>query len=256
MDWGLARLTKNRPASGENAQMETPGPCGTPQYMAPEQARGNPQKMDERSDIFGIGAVLYEIVSGKTPYGPQPDADTILRQARRGAIIPIDDAAAGLGVSKRLRSIIERATAPDPKDRYESVVELQKDVRSFLHGGLHLPRRVFSPGELIIREGDLGDAAYMIASGRCRAFRTTKDGTETLAVMDTGDVFGEMALLLDEPRAASVEAVSNVTVLVLDKHTMTEGLGISGWTGALVRALAQRFKTLEHHVRSSGIPRG
>jgi hypothetical protein len=45
-------------------------------------------------------------------------------------------------------------------------------------------------------------------------------------------------------------------VLVLDKPTMTEGLGIDGWTGALVRALAQRFRDLEHQVRSSGMRRG
>ena len=45
-------------------------------------------------------------------------------------------------------------------------------------------------------------------------------------------------------------------VLVLDKHTMTEGLGLGGWTGALVRALAQRFRDLEQTVRSSGLRRG
>ncbi len=73
--------------------------------------------------------------------------------------------------------------------------------------------------------------------------------------MDPGDVFGEMALLLDEPRAASVEAMDRVTVLVLDKATMTEGLGIDGWTGALVRALAGRFRDLEHQVRVSGMRR-
>jgi CRP-like cAMP-binding protein len=64
-----------------------------------------------------------------------------------------------------------------------------------------------------------------------------------------------MALLLDEPRAASVEAVTSVTVLVLDKSTMTEGLGVNGWTGALVRALAHRFRALELSVRNSGIRR-
>src|SRR5262249_44851861 len=112
------------------------------------------------------------------------------------------------------------------------------------------------PGQVIIREGDIGDAAYMIVSGRCRAYRAVGDGQETLAVMDSGDVFGEMALLLDEPRAASVEALDKVTVLVLGKSTMTEGLGLGGWTGALVRALAQRFHDLEHRVRSSGMRRG
>jgi len=65
-----------------------------------------------------------------------------------------------------------------------------------------------------------------------------------------------MALLLDEPRAATVEAVDRVTLLVLDKSTMTEGLGVDGWTGALVRALAQRFRDLRAPVRSSGMRRG
>jgi CRP-like cAMP-binding protein len=64
-----------------------------------------------------------------------------------------------------------------------------------------------------------------------------------------------MALLLDERRAATVEAVDRVVALVLDKQTITEGLGIEGWTGALVRALAQRFRALEQQVRDSGLRR-
>ena len=256
MDWGLARLTRSRPASGDYAQMEAPGAVGTPEYMAPEQARGNPAEMDERSDVFGLGAVLYEIVSGKTPYGELRDPDAILERARAGEVISIDQAAAGIGVSKRLRDIVARATAPDPADRYSSVVALQRDVVSFVRGGLHLPRKAFQTGALIIREGDGADAAYMIVRGRCRAFRAVGDKQETLAIMGPGDVFGEMALLLDAPRAASVEAVDPVTVLVLGKSTMTEGLGVDGWTGALVRALAARFRDLEQQVRSSGMWRG
>jgi hypothetical protein len=50
--------------------------------------------------------------------------------------------------------------------------------------------------------------------------------------------------------------VDEVTVLVLDKKTMDEGLGIYEWTGSLVRALAQRFRTLEQQVRASGLRRG
>jgi serine/threonine-protein kinase len=256
MDWGLARLSKTRPASGHTSQMEAPGAVGTPGYMAPEQARGNPSEMDERSDVFGLGAVLYEIVSGKTPYSDHEDPESILRKARAGAIVPIDEALAGIGVSKRLRAIVARATAPHPEDRHPDVVALQGEVVAFLRGGQHLPRRLFAPGAVIIREGDAGDAAYMIVSGRCRAYRAVGDGQETLAIMGGGDVFGEMALLLDEPRAASVEAVDYVTVLVLSKSTMTEGLGLGGWTGALVRALAQRFRDLEHQVRGSGLRRG
>jgi hypothetical protein len=256
MDWGLARLTKTRPASGQSSQMEAPGAVGTPGYMAPEQARGNPFEMDERSDIFGLGALLYEIVSGKTPFGDHPDPDVLLQRARAGAVVPIDDATAGIGVSSRLRAIVAQATAPEPSHRHASVVDLQAEVVSFLRGGLHLPRRLFEPGEVIIREGDAGDAAYVVVSGRCRAYRNVGAEQETLEVMGAGDVFGEMALILDEPRAATVEAMDRVTVLVLGKQTMTEGLGVDGWTGALVRALAQRFRDLEQRVRTSGLRRG
>ncbi len=255
MDWGLARLTKTRPASGSASQMEAPGPVGTPTHMAPEQARGVPSEMDERSDVFGLGAVLYEIVSGSTPYGEWLGMDDMLAKARAGKVIPIDAVTFGVGISKRLRQIVDRAVAPRPEDRYPSVVELKNEVHAFLRGGLHLPNKVFMPGQLIMREGDLGDAAYMIVSGKCRAFRTVGTEQETLATMGVGDVFGEMALLLEEPRAASVEAVDQVTLLVLDKQTMTEGLGVDGWASALVRALAQRFRDLEQQVRTSGLRR-
>jgi serine/threonine-protein kinase len=256
MDWGLARLTKTRPASGARAQMEAFGPVGTPEYMAPEQARGNPSEMDERSDVFGLGAVLYEIISGKRPYGEHRDQDAVLERAKAGQIVSVDAACFGLGLSKRIRAIVQQAIAVAPGGRFQSVAALREEVRGFLLGGLHLPSKSFAPGAIIVREGDLGDAAYMIVSGRCRAYRTVGDRQETLSVMEAGNVFGEMALLLDEPRAASVEALDRVTVLVLDKQTMHEGLGIDGWTGALVRALAQRFRDLERQVRSSGLQRG
>jgi len=162
----------------------------------------------------------------------------------------------GIGISKRIRSIVEKAVAPKPEERYQSVVELQADVRNFLRGGLHLPRRVYPPGSVIIREGDVGDAAYMIVSGRCKVSRRAGDAHEVIGSMGAGDVFGEMALLLDEPRAATIEAEDNVTVLVLDQKTLSAGLGADGWTGALVRALAQRFRDLERTVRQAGVRRG
>jgi serine/threonine protein kinase len=256
MDWGLARLSRTRPASGENAQMEAPGPVGTPAYMSPEQARGNPAEMDERSDVFGLGAILYEIVSGRTPFGPEMDPDRIIELSKAGRVIPVEQQARGIGISKRIRNIIMKAVDPRPADRYQTVVELQSDVHAFLLGGLHLPRKAYGPSDIIIREGDAGEAAYIIVSGKCRAFRQVDDHEETLTTMGPGDVFGEMALLLDEPRAASVQAVEPVTLLVLDRATLSEGLGVEGWTGALVRALAQRFRDLEQRVRSSGLRRG
>jgi serine/threonine-protein kinase len=257
MDWGLAKLVRSVPASGARALMNAPGPVGTPDYMAPEQARGNPGDVDERSDVFGLGALLFEILSGQGPYGPaSAPAEVLLDRAAAGKVLSIDTACERVGVARRIRAVAERATRPDPADRYQSVTEMQDAMRAFLHGGLHLPRKTFAPGEIIVREGDQGEEAYMIVAGRCRAYRTVGGAEETLATMEPGDAFGEMALILFEPRAASVAAIDEVTVTVLDRATMNEGLGLSGWTGALVRALAQRFSDLEQMVRSAGLRRG
>jgi len=256
MDWGLAKLSRTQPASGKDALMNAPGPVGTPDYMAPEQARGNPDVVDERADVFGLGALLFELLSGQGPYGFDGNQDAVLARAAAGKVVDIDQACGPIGVSRRIRAVAEKATNPDPDGRYPSITAMQEAMRAFLHGGLHLPRKSFAAGEIVFREGDRGDCAYMIIAGRCRAFRTTPTGEETLSVMEPGEAFGEMALILFEPRAASVVAVDNVTVLVLDQATMNEGLGLSGWTGALVRALAQRFADLEQMVRSSGLRRG
>ena len=257
MDWGLAKLMRSENASGANALMNAKGAVGTADYMAPEQARGNPADVDARSDVFGVGALLFEILSGQGPYGPTtaPGA-ALVKRAIAGEVDSIDVACERFGVARRIRAIAERATRPNPDDRYQSIAEMQDAMRAFLHGGLHLPRKTFAPGEIIVREGDSGDEAYMIVAGRCRAYRTVGGVDETLATMEPGDAFGEMALILFEPRAASVVAIDEVTVTVLDQATMNEGLGLSGWTGALVRALAQRFSDLEQMVRTAGLRRG
>ena len=256
MDWGLAKLLASNPASGAHALMNATGAVGTADYMAPEQARGNPNDTDERSDVFGVGAMLFEILCGHGPYGPaNTPSDVLIERAAAGDVCSIDAACEKLGIARRIRVIAERATRSDPAERYQNVTELQASMRDFLHGGLHLPRKTFAPGEVIVKEGDKGDCAYMIVSGRCRAFRMAGAAEETLATMDPGDVFGEMALSLSEPRAATVVAIDEVILTVLDQATMHEGLGLSGWTGALVRALAHRFSNLEHMVRSTGLRR-
>jgi serine/threonine-protein kinase len=254
MDWGLARLSKTQPASGKYAQMSVPGAVGTPMYMAPEQANGDPAQMTESCDVFGLGAMLHEIATGHGPYGATEDSDALLALAREGRVVPVAEVA-GPGLPRMLRTIIDRSTAPDRARRYGSVTALAEDMRRFLRGGLHLPSRTFRPGEVIIHEGDTGDAAYLIVTGTCRAYRQVGPNEETLATMGPGDVFGEMALLLEEPRAASVVAVDAVNVLVLDQMTLEEGLGVDGWAGTLVRALAQRFRDLEQRVRASGLRR-
>jgi eukaryotic-like serine/threonine-protein kinase len=233
MDWGLARAKFHELPAGVR---------GTPAYMAPEQARN--ELLDERADIFGLGAILLEIVSGGTPYGGGSAARCHSR-AVKGEVVDVVEAVKGLGVSSRVCEIIERAVAARREDRYPTVTELRDDVRAFLLGGFHLPRRTFSAGSLLVKEGDLEDTAYLLVSGCCRVYRQINGEEVTLRRIGPGDILGELSLLLDTPRTASVEAEEECTALVIDRSTIERSGAMVGWPAALMRALAHRFRELE-----------
>jgi serine/threonine-protein kinase len=233
MDWGVSRPKVHEVPSGVR---------GTPAYMAPEQARNEP--LDERADIFCLGAILLEIVTGMTPYGRGSAAQCHAR-AVKGEVADVSEAAKGVGVSFRVCKIIERAVAPLREDRYPTVTELRDDVRAFLLGGFHLPRRTFSAGTLLVKEGDLEDTAYMLVSGRCRVYRQINGVPTTLRQVGPGDILGELSLLLGTPRTASIEAEEECTALVIDRNAIERSGAMVGWPAALMRALAHRFREME-----------
>ena len=140
MDWGLARLTKTRPASGARSQMEARGAVGTPDYMAPEQARGNPAEMDERSDIFGLGAGALRDCQREGPLRQSRDCQAILARGAKARVIPIDEAVGPLVISKSIRAIVDKAVASIRiiVTRASSTCRTRYAVSA---GGLHLPRR-------------------------------------------------------------------------------------------------------------------
>jgi serine/threonine-protein kinase len=88
-------------------------------------------------------------------------------------------------------------------------------------------------------------AAYIVVRGHCVAYRTVGGEKRMLRRMGPGDVFGEMAVLMDLPRTATVEAEDAVTAIVVTPSVIAEGLGTDSWMGALVRALADRFRDLD-----------
>jgi CRP-like cAMP-binding protein len=105
-----------------------------------------------------------------------------------------------------------------------------------------LERRVFRKGAVILREGETGDLAFLIQSGSVEIF-TQKSGKDIiLAHLKTGDIFGEMALVTDEPRAASVRAAEETSVVLIERGLFRQKLEKTDTTiRAIVNMLVQRI---------------
>ncbi|MCA8915662.1 MAG: serine/threonine protein kinase [Planctomycetes bacterium] len=105
---------------------------GTPAYMAPEQARGERDRVGKRSDIYALGATLFSLLTGKRPVEGETTYELMLKVAEsQGPKWPreaIED------VPADLRAIVEMAMQNDPGKRYESAADLADDLERFLHG--------------------------------------------------------------------------------------------------------------------------
>ncbi len=142
MDWGLAKsLADPDPAPapdapGESAirsprdsdsATETGSVLGTPAYMPPEQAGGELHKIDERSDVFGLGAVLCALLTGEPPYvGPDPGA--VALQAIRGHLTGASERLGACGGDPELVALCRRCLSPERDDRPRDANELAAAV--------------------------------------------------------------------------------------------------------------------------------
>jgi len=131
MDWGLARpLGKERAGALHSLREGTSaGPSGTPLYMSPEQVKG--AALDERSDIYALGVMLFELASLESPYRASTLA-TLLAQIVDGEVRPFEDVMRE--PSPSLAAVVRRAMALEPSDRYATVIALRDDVERVLDG--------------------------------------------------------------------------------------------------------------------------
>jgi serine/threonine protein kinase len=160
MDWGVAKLlgargtdsdgpetvdeaAQNQPEDERSAtliqRLFLPGDketahgvvIGTPAYMAPEQALGDNQRLDTRTDVYALGAILYFILTGRAPFEGAAAAEWRSRLLGDG---PVPPRKVKSGIGRALEAVCLKAMKRPPDSRYASARELASDVAAFVDG--------------------------------------------------------------------------------------------------------------------------
>jgi len=176
MDFGLARRV-------ERQALTVPGTVvGTPEYMAPEQAKGEPA--DARADLYSAGVVLYEMLSGAPPYGG-PDTLAILRKHVEAPVPSFSEALADLG--EELDAILRRFLAKRPDERIPSAQAALDALRPWLpqeQEAIEIVRKIVAD-------------AQRIAERRTRSFAPPPPGSP--AASSISDTAGSSSLAVGAP---------------------------------------------------------
>ena len=146
MDFGIARLQQS------DVKTQTGVLLGTPKYMSPEQLAGRP--LDHRSDIFSLGAVLHEMLTGQAPFSGA-DVSQLMHNIANTPHVPPTRLAPGLPAVLDL--VVARALEKDPAQRYQNAQELADDLQSALS---ELPAR--GAAAPVIAVADTGDGTQRV----------------------------------------------------------------------------------------------
>lgn len=256
MDWGLARFIGDPEKEPDPSQREilkniSVVPTGkknviqgSPAYMAPEQVKGDARDLDFQTDIFLLGGTLYHIFTLESPYKGN-DVKEVLRKAEHREMIAPPERSPDRMIPEEMCRIILRATALNKEDRYSNVQALIDDVDDIISGKwTKQEKKTFASGRMLMHQGDSGEEAYLIVKGSVEVFRETGDQKIILTTLGPGEIVGEMALITDENRSASVAALTDTEVTVLTKQIMAQNLRkLPPYMEKIVSALTRRLQT-------------
>ena len=265
MEDGLVKITDFGIARIESSTLTQAGAfLGTPAYMSPEQVRG--EQVDLRSDIFSAAVVFYELLAGQRPFSGAGAAlayqivnSTPPRVSQVNTRIPA-----------AMSDVIEKAMAKDPLGRYQSAREFQHALDEVLGKFKALTERstsdtgstttakkpwyerwTFEAGREIFHQGDAGDACYVIESGVVEVIRhDAASGQEfVLAQVGRGKVVGEMALIDNQPRMATVRAIEDTVLLVVPREAFQNRLEkLDPVTRRLLDTFTERLRAMAEEV--------
>lgn len=144
LDFGLAKVQDSKMRPGSMVLTRQGMVFGTPEFMSPEQARG--EELDARSDIYSVGIILYEMLTGKLPFPRCKPMEYITHQINTPPI-PVTERRPDLNIPRELDFIIGKALEKDRNDRYQSAAEFALALQGLLpveeqSGPMHAVPRV------------------------------------------------------------------------------------------------------------------
>ena len=256
MDFGIARPV--RPAGDDLTEIVEETLWGTPYYMSPEQILGN--EMSPRSDIFSLGVLFYEWISGQRPFTGN-DTMEILHNIVGTRPAPLHDIAP---IDRELAKIIHKAMKKEDEDRYltaaafADALEIYRermvprtsaekdDPLDFSMGQRQIIEQLrhqyaffydftdeeifeifqistpetYDKGATIIQEGHSGKRMYFIIEGEALVRKEIHGKNVQLKQLSAGECFGEMAIIDNLPRVASVIALTRIHVIALNEAVL------------------------------------
>jgi len=214
MDFGIARLRD------PDVKTATGMLLGSPRYMSPEQVSGEP--FDHRADIFSLGVVLYEMLTGVTPFSGQ-DMTQLMYQVVHGAAVPPSHVNRALPTV--LDYIVARALKKSPAERYGSAAEFAADLREAIPEVLEAEAAVRSRAEAAGGDTLPGGAGAPRAEGGATS-------------PDRGD---EVVELRPSPRFDCVEGLARLAVLPVDADGTRSRAGFTVSRGTIARGAIRRI---------------
>lgn len=130
-DFGLIKLQAELAGETLGALTKSQQILGTPQYMSPEQARGKANQVGAAADLYSLGALLYELLTGRVPLRGDSDVETLQLVASEE---PVLVRALRPSVPRDLETIVHKCLRKEPPERYGSARELSADLHRFLDG--------------------------------------------------------------------------------------------------------------------------
>ncbi|HEY4058595.1 MAG TPA: WD40 repeat domain-containing serine/threonine protein kinase, partial [Kofleriaceae bacterium] len=231
IDWGLAKnlatgeeieaLPAATTLPPDSVETMVGAVVGTPAYMPPEQAQG--EKIDERADVYAIGAILYHVLAGQRPFMEAKQVEELLEMVAHRSPKPIAELAPE--VPPELIAIVDHAMARDPAARYPTALGLAEDLRKFSAGKLVGAHR-YTNRELIRRwiaqhKATVATAviafALLVVVGTIGVVRIAHERDEAnrqraVAVHERGEA-QEARALVEQRYAASLEELARQALL-------------------------------------------